>query len=114
MSRCFEYEAKNATILQYLGGVERAENLNAMMQDAETDLSRCPFCGGFAEMVGIMAYTQPGVRVRCRRCGSSTPPVYEGVSFIMRPYMAKKTLTLEQAIERAVEIWEQREGSAAV
>lgn len=72
----------------------------------ETDLEKCPFCGGEAELkfsqhaFGGESYT---ARVECKECGASTAQALSG------KMMFGKYVTLDEAIIKARDRWNKRE-----
>lgn len=71
-----------------------------------SDLPKCPFCGGEAEYNVRNYYLHKGWRVRCAECGCSTRPVmvnlprftYDGPDY-------KTNYTEQQAKEIARNLW---------
>lgn len=71
-----------------------------------SDLPKCPFCGGEAEYNVRNYYLHKGWRVRCAECGCSTRPVmvnlprftYDGPDY-------KTSYTEQQAKEIARNLW---------
>lgn len=74
----------------------------------ETDLEKCPFCGGKAEL----KLSQHGIREEiccaravCKECGASTPQALTG------KVMFGGYVTLDEAIIKARDRWNKREVS---
>lgn len=74
-----------------------------------SDLPKCPFCGGEAEYNVRNYYLHKGWRVRCAECGCSTRPVMVNLPRFTYDGPDYKTLyTEQQAKEIARNLWSGR------
>lgn len=89
--------------LDYVGDPEYLDRINALLDEAETRLSPCPFCGGRAIMVASLVYNSPATLAQCSVCKCRTGWETQGYYFF-----ADKHVSLEQTIEDAVDTWNRR------
>lgn len=89
--------------IQFVGEPEYLNHINALLDEAETRLTSCPFCGGRAVMDAIIYISAPATRALCSRCSCGTICKTSGYNFF-----TGKNTTLEQTIETAVDTWNRR------
>jgi len=89
--------------MDWIGGPERLQAVQKSMEEKESTLALCPFCGSQPFLKGVWAYNRPAIIAFCPACGCRTSWQTEGLDIVDR-----KRWTLEQCITEAVARWNRR------
>ena len=77
-------------------------------------LKPCPFCGGEAAIGDVMTFRHEGKRIKCTKRYAGTMYVLidaPKVNLLDNTVDESTRYTEEQAIQRAIELWERRAGN---
>ena len=105
LTRHFEQSELDPKDIKALGGPEEARKAKALLDSIEPTLPECPFCGAPGKIVGTVQLGSPCVRVKCSECGCGTYLFFPGIDIF-----TKKEITLQQAINQAIDRWSRRKG----
>lgn len=91
--------------MKALGSIQHAKELDKRMDQLEPGLHPCPFCGSPAYVRTVWAYSAPGIKVECSRCHCGTNLYLQGFHLVKQEH-----ITIEQAMDKAVNSWQKRTG----
>lgn len=89
--------------MDWIGGPERLQEIQKLMDDLEPSLDACPFCDAPATIEGKWTFNAPGVLVRCSSCGCRTSLKIKGLDISTR-----RDWTLEECAAEAAAQWNRR------